>query len=316
MTVVIIPIKYKCTQQELYSIAASIYTSLAKASNLALFAALKPTKYVPTFLTTLNTRLTDAKNMLDDDQRTAAHEIQRVKLIPLADQCTKDFRALKTYINDGFPFAERHGQYIAAGQNEYAKASDENWEHVAGLNTKMNAYLAVAANVTALTGGGMPAGFVAQVTGDTGAFASKYIDFKGTMQTGSATGAKNTANNGVYDDLMNLHDDAVVALEGNDELLKEFTFKDVKNIVSPPGSASLEVELKLAGLNTPIDGTVTIQSATGIAIKLETKDSVAKFVKVDPDKYHVHVVVPGHPDVEIVKEVNTGVNARLKITIE
>ena len=54
----------------------------------------------------------------------------------------------------------------------------------------------------------------------------------------------------------------------------------------------------------------------GIAIKLETKDSVAKFVKVDPDKYHMHVVVPGHPDVEKVKEVNTGVNARLKITIE
>ena len=314
MAEVIIHTKYKCTQQELYGISDSMITSLT--AHMAPFTAMKPTKYVAGFPAALQLQRTNTMALLDDDQRTALHEIQRARLVILADKCIYDFKVLRTYINDGFPIGERHAQYVSAGQNNFKKAINENWEEVTGMNTKMNAYLAIAANVTALTTGHMQTGFAALVTADTLAFQTSLTAFMGTRHTGTATGDKIKANNLLYDAMIDLHTDAVVAIEGDLELLKEFTFSDVKNLISPPGSASLEVELMKVVANTPVDGTITIQKEGGIAIVLPTTDAVAKFAHIDPARYHVHVVVAGSPDVDVFKDVNTGVNARLKLTIE
>ena len=88
-------------------------------------------------------------------------------------------------------------------------------------------------------------------------------------------------------------------------------------VVAPAGSASFKIELIAVGTNLPIpNGIVTIQSATGIAIKGTTNaDGVFEFTKVDPDNYKVLIQIEGKPDINETKEVNTGVNARMKVMV-
>ena len=221
-----------------------------------------------------------------------------------------------TYINDGWPEEEHKAVCIEAGMNELKQAEKDNWEKLAAMNTKMNAFIANVDNAAKLTTGFMPVGFAAQVTSDTGAFASKYVDFKSARETGPATSAKITANNGLYKHVEDVYEDAKVVFKDDEDILKLFNFGHVKLIVSPPGSASLEVELIKAVTNEKVDGKIIIQSATGVAISKDTVDGMAKFASVDPDDYIVKVIVVGSPEVTVKKEVNTGVNARLKITIE
>lgn len=305
---------YPSTQSELYSVSETIFASVT--FYLSKFADLKPGKYVVGFVPGLETIRTTAMKLPDDDQRRAAHELQRVKLVKLGAVCIDDFGKLVTYINDGWPEEEHKAVCIEAGMNELKQAEKDNWEKLAAMNTKMNAFIANVDNAAKLTTGFMPVGFAAQVTSDTGAFASKYVDFKSARETGPATSAKITANNGLYKHVEDVYEDAKVVFKDDEDILKLFNFAHVKLIVSPPGSASLEVELIKAVTNEKVDGKIIIQSATGVAISKDTVDGVAKFVSVDPDDYIVKVIVVGSPEVTVKKEVNTGVNARLKITIE
>ena len=83
--------------------------------------------------------------------------------------------------------------------------------------------------------------------------------------------AKITADNVVYEDLQNLQNDAHIVFRKDGEALKQFMFTIVKAIVSPPGSASLGIDLKEEGTNLPVaNAIITIQSATGIAMTKTT----------------------------------------------
>ena len=70
--------KYPSTQQELYSIADTIYDSLEIPANLAAFQAKKPGKYTPAFIAQLRLNKTTAFNMPDDDQRNSIHETNKI----------------------------------------------------------------------------------------------------------------------------------------------------------------------------------------------------------------------------------------------
>jgi hypothetical protein len=170
---------------------------------------------------------------------------------------------------------------------------------------------------TELTNGFMPAGFSAKVSTDAQNFAAKYEEFKTARGTYLGTGAKINANNIVYEDLQNLQNDAHMVFRYNPEALKLFMFSVVKAIVSPPGSASLGIDIIEEGTNLPVaNATITIQSATGIAITKSTDDKgQVDFPNIDPDNYKVKLQPVGKPEINLVKEVNTGVSARLKVTI-
>ncbi len=307
--------KYPLTQQELYSIADTMYDSLEEPANLAAFQAKKPGKYTPVFIAQLRANKKTAFTMPDDDQRNSIHETFKVELTGLADTCCNNFQDLKGYIHDGFPSDQWTIKYDEAGMTVYTSASHNNWENVVALNKKANDF--IAAYPTQLTAGFMPAGFAMQVSDDAGKFDLKYAAFKSSRQTGTGTGAKITADNVVYTDLQNLQNDAHIVFRTDAEALKEFMIASVKNIVSPPGSASLGIDLIEEGTNLPVDkAVITIQSATGKAMTLTT-DATGKvdFHKINPDNYKVKIQPVGKPEINLVKEVNTGVSARLKVTI-
>jgi hypothetical protein len=307
--------KYPSTQQELYSIADTMYDNLENPTNLAAFQAKKPGKYTPAFILGLRANKTAAFNMPDDVQRNSIFETFKVELTGLNAICCENFQDLKGYIHDGFPKDQWKIKYDEAGMTVYESASHNNWENTIALNKKMNDFIDLYP--AQLTTGFMPVGFAAQVSEDADAFALKYAAFKSAKETSVATGAKLTADNQVYSDLQNLQNDAHIVFRNNPEALKQFMFSVVKSIVSPPGSASLGIDLKEEGTNLPVaDATVTIQSATGIAVTKTTNDmGQVDFPQIDPDNYRVKIQPVGKPDINLVKEVNTGVSARLKVMI-
>lgn len=305
--------KYKCTQQELYSIANTVYDNLE--NNLSDFASYKA-KYDALFITALRDAVTAAQGNASSANITGKHVDLEIDLEPLADKCCKNFQLLKGYIVDAFDEAHHNNQFNAAGQGKYAPAASYNWEYVMGLNSDMKLY--ISENTSVLTTNGyMPAGFAAQVNADSVNFNGKYADFKNMRQTGVTTADRLTANNLIYDDMMKVCADGQRIFADIDEKKKLFVFDVVKALVSPPGSASLKVSLIKAGDNTPLTGKpVSIQAEGGVAKSGVSDDNgEVEFDNIDPGVYSGTVKDDTTVIAEFEKEVNTGTAARLVLTI-
>lgn len=302
---------YDSTQQELYSISDTMNTNLGV--NMAAFAAYKAGKYTALFLTALRGKRTAAMAFPDEDQRTSVFETLKVGTTDARIKCTNNFDDLRGFIDDGFSDELRKIKYEEAGGNFMRDALRNNWEKVVGLNLAMIDFIALYP--AELGAGFMPATFAAKVALDSGAFNTVYGQFKVARQTGVATGAKITANNLVDDDMKDLQRDAGRVYRDDAEKLKLFTIGVIKDIVSPPGSASLKITCKQKVTNVPKQGLViTIQSRDGIAIEGTTDATgVVVFENIDPADYSVVIVVPGFPNIVKVKEVNTGVAARMEV---
>lgn len=306
---------YPCTQQELYSVAETVYGNCI--AHLALFTAYKA-KYTAQYINgTLRTSVTAAKLIPDEEMRNAVFQVLRTELIPLAEKCTQNFQLLKGYINDAYPKAQHEIRYDAAGQNYYRNATEENWEMVVGLNSSMKKF--IDDELAALTANNnMPAAFQGIVNDDSDNFDNKYNAFKLARETGEETAEKLTANNDVYDDVTSVCDDGQRISAGNEALHKLFVFDTVKKLVSPPGSASVKIIVIKQGDNTPVpDVTITIQAAEGTPHNATTdQNGEAKFDNIDPATYNGTATPPSPMNpVAFTKEVNTGTNARKEIFV-
>ena len=309
----IVKVKYRCTQQELYSIANTIYDNLEE--NLSDFTAYK-SKYDALFITGLRNAVTAAQGNASATNIAGKHVDLEIDLELLADKCCKNFQYLKGYIEDAFDKAHQNNQFNAAGQKRYSSAASYNWEYVMGLNSDMKLY--ISENSTVLTTNGyMPAGFAAQVNTDSVNFDGKYSDFKNMRQTSATTADRLTANNLIYDDMMKVCSDGQRIYADVPEKIKLFLFEVVKALVSPPGSASLKITLIKAGDNTPLVGKpVSIQAEDGVAKSGVSDDNgEVEFDNIDPGDYSGTVKDDTSVIAKFEKEVNTGTAARLVLTI-
>ena len=216
-------------------------------------------------------------------------------------------------------------KYDAAGAPKYEAAKEGNHERCAGLNADMIAFIGAesATLLVNLAGGAnMPVGFQAMVGTDSGAFDLKYAAFKVARQTTLDTNKKTKANNDCFTEIMSTNDDGQrVASKSIDPagMSKLFTWKTVKELVSPPGSGSLKMTCKKSSDGTPlVKLKITIQSAGGAILTLETDvNGVALFDKIDPADYNVTISGDGMPaPLTFIKEVNTGVQARKEVLID
>jgi len=309
---------YPCTQQELYSCADTIYANaLAEIAALAAYKA----KYTVPFLDGLKTNVVTAKNLPDEEMRNTVSETLRLELIPLNNTCCNNFQLLKGYINDSYAKNFHETKYEAAGSTKYQNAAHYNWENTVGLNTAMKNFIAAEAATLAVNLAGdpnMPPTFLTKVKNDSDAFDAKYNAFKLARESSSETAAKINANNSVYSELISVCDDGQRVFSSDEAKKKLFTFAVVKNIISPPGSASLKVTIKRQADNTPVSfAQVTIKSAAGIPITLQTDVAgVAVFHNIDPADYNgtVNPPAPLNPK-DFIKEVNTGTNARSDVFV-
>ena len=306
---------YEGTKGTIYSIAETINSSLADATILAKFAAVKPTKYVPGLITTYNLDLTTAMDLPDDVQLSAIHQTDKIELIGLRSLIGGNFQWLKGYIHDGWGKEFWTVKYNEAGMVDYSSAEKNTWTSVVKLSKKMNDF--IIAYPTQLAAGHMTSTFPGDVTSNTDNFATKYSAFKSAKQTTTGTDAKLTATNLVYSNLQDLQNDAHIVFKDDLTMLKLFMIEEVRKVIAPLGSASLSMDFIEVGTNLPVgDVKVTIQSATGVAI-VKVGDALGEleFLNVDPDNYRVLIDAPGRPEILMTKEVNTGVNARMKVMI-
>ncbi len=303
---------YDCTQQELYSIADTMYGNIP--TDLADFLLHKPLKYVPLFLSDIAARRTTAMGMKDDTQTSSVHETLKQELTDMRVICTDNFGKLKSYIVDGFPENVHKTKFDEAGQLLMGASLKNNWEKVVDLNKKVKDF--IAAYPTELDAGFMPVGFAGDVNTAITNYDLKYSAFKNARQTGTATGGKIKANNLVDKDMKSIQSDAFVIFKYDAEKLKRYTITVIKSIVSPPGSASLKITCKQAVTNVLMVGLdITIKSKDGIAqTGVTDATGVLVFDNIDPADYTVTVKVVGHPDMVIAKEVNTGTAARLDVS--
>jgi hypothetical protein len=91
-------------------------------------------------------------------------------------------------------------------------------------------------------------------------------------------------------------------------------FSVLKNIVSPSGSASLKVPAE-NGVNIPQpDKLVTIKKEGSAPIAVRTSvEGIAVFPNADPGRYEGTVDMGNGVVVPFVKEIDTGVNARVTV---
>ena len=311
---------YTCTELELYAIAELGYNNLE--SDLAAFTA-KSTKYDATFLAALRQTRTDAMALPDEEERNAEHQILRNQLVtvfwpPVLD----NFNDLKGYIKDGWPTEDPEPRYEAAGGTKYAKAAEKNWEYVVGLNDSMVKF--ITDNESTLDDpGGMPGTFEVKVSTDATNFAAKYDLFMSSRETSVARGEKVTANNLLHTQLMNVLEDGAERVFRNDAAKqKNYVFASLKDIVSPPGSASLRA-LVLREDDTPVaNASVTIRLHGAEAIEvvappitvLTDAEGVAFFDNADPGRYDGSATsADGMVTEPFTKEIDTGVNARITV---
>ncbi|MFI5219581.1 MAG: hypothetical protein ACHQNT_08835 [Bacteroidia bacterium] len=301
----------RCTESELYAIAELAINNLD--ADLALFAA-KKAKYTALFITGLQTLLTNAKALPSEEERNGMHQILKGQLPGLLAPVKQDFKDLQGYIRDAWPTEDPKPRYEQAGLVSYNKIGDNNWENVGTLNQNMTNF--ITDNTATLTApGGMPAGFAAQVGTNFTAFKTVYDNFLVTRETSTAAAAKVTANNALFDAMMDFMEDGTEMVFNRDEANKKrYTFQSLKDIVSPPGSASLTVTVKKGDDTFAATGTVKIKKEGVAAIMAQINEGLAAYPNLDTGKYEGEVVVDGVTKT-FTKEVNTGTDARITVVI-
>jgi hypothetical protein len=254
----IVKADYPCSMKDLYSVLETAWGN--NGVHLARFTAYKALYTLP-FKTSALAAITSAKALPDDDARSGASELLHIDLVAMGNVCLQNFQFLKGYIDTAFPVpAVQKVQYVIAGQNNYRDASRGDWESMVSLNTNAKNYLAVAANLTALTAGNnMPPAFVATLKTASDNFDAQYANFKLAEETSVETANKIKANNIIFHAGMSMLNDGQKIFMNEPEILTKFVFKNLLDLINPP-VAGIKGNIKEAVTNAVIvNATITAQ---------------------------------------------------------
>lgn len=303
--------KYRCTEQELYAVASLAIDNLE--SELTAMGAYKP-KYDAAYVTAARAKLTAAKALPDVEVRNSGHQTSLNLLKMKGFTCTENYPLLQGYIEDAWENEDPKPRFQAAGGVKYRTATRGDWEDLSGMNDAMVTF--IADNNASLTAGGMPVAFATKVTDDATKFAEEYAIFKSAMETSVGQQQKIVANNDLVDLIMGFMKDAAERVFRGDEAKRElFMFKKLKQIVSPPRSASVTIKIKQANDLPAANAAVTIKQDGEPAMTGQTDaNGELQFKNIDPGNYD-GTVLYNAVSTGFNKDVNTGVNARITILL-
>lgn len=226
-------VDYPCKQGDLYSVLDTAWGNYGV--HLARFTAFKAL-YTGAYKTTALAAIASAKALPDDDARSGASELLHIGLVNMGNICCQNFQFLKSYIDTAFTDpAVQKIQYVIAGQNNYRDASRGDWESMILMNTSAKNYLALPANVTALTAGNnMPVAFVATQKTASDNFDAQYSSFKLAEETSVETANKIKANNLCYHTGIAMLNDGQKIFMNEPEILTKFVFSNLLALINPP----------------------------------------------------------------------------------
>ncbi len=306
--------KYRCSQGELYALGDAIIASLTLY--LALFAAFKA-KYTAAFITALQTKLDDARNLPDAQARLSAAEAKRAELSDENQKLMRMFQLFKRYVVDVYPKNQQKAMLETAGSNYYDAAASGNWENTVLLGTSAKNF--ITANTSTLSNGGqnMPAAFPTDFDAQFVRFKNKYDEFVPLRQTGEGTEDKIEANNALYEDISAVCLDGQALFADDAGKREKFVINSVLEIITPPGAASLRVIITDAVTLLPIDGALVRIQAEGEPQIEQTSgpDGDVLFSSIPAATYRYLISKAGYNEAGGNKQVGTGTNARLELNL-
>jgi hypothetical protein len=284
---------YPCSQKDLYSVLETAWGNYGV--HLARFTAFKALYTLP-FKTSALSAIASAKAMPDDDARSGASELLHIGLVNMGKICLQNFQFLKSYIDTAFTDpAVQKVQYVIAGQNYYRDASRQDWESMVLMNTNAKNYLALPANVTALTAGNnMPATFVVTQKTASDNFDVQYNNFKMAEETSVETATKIKANNLCYQSGISMLKDAQVIFMNEPEILTKFVFSNLLGLINP-AVAGIKGNIKEIDTNAVIANVVlTAQKEGGIVQNISVDVNGEFGEQLSEGKYSVRCGAVGY----------------------
>lgn len=303
---------YNCSEQELYTICETAWTSCNQYLNR--FSAFKP-KYKQELIDDRLAAINAARELPDEQQRNEKYESTNVLLKKEARIACDKWQLLKRYIADAYEQDLHKSKWEAAGFNYYEKAANNNWDSVKGLMTSGLTF--INNNLGELTANdNMPPAFPAQ-------FENAKTDFEKRHQTfiqaeeESSTGqeTKMNANNSIHSDLMSMLLDGQEIFKNEESICKQFVFADLLYLASGSGTAGIKGVVVVQLTETPIQGAkISIDNANKNT--LSAPDGRYEINQVASGKYDISCVAAGFEPQKILGfEIKVGTVSTLNFKL-
>lgn len=299
--------KYHCTQDALYEGADLLAESLEEELGQFGFKA----KYTQQFVDDLRDEIEAARNLPDEEARTAESGVKRVALVNFTDTTVKqNVNALRLYIRDAVTNPEtRRIRMAEAGFNDYEEAMHYNWEKLKGMMNSGNNFI-TAHSAELLANNNMPASFPATFTAIKQQVDTDVIAMLNTREnTKAGTQDKIAANNTLHDHCIDICEDGQHVFVNDEARRSQFVWDSIQQIITPPGVAGVRITIKEEGTNFPLQGvTITIQQPGGTPLEQTTDaNGKAAFIGLEAGAYNGTIVKPGYETKAKSGEIKTGV---------
>jgi len=303
---------YNCGQQELYAIARTGWNTCL--TNLSSFSTFK-TKYTTAFIAARIEEIAAAERLPDEEKREEQSRTARVQLSSKGLEALDKWQALKRFIIDAFPEEEQEIKLDAAGQAHYRKAAKEEWAATQRLLLDGSIFMEENESLLLLKGS-MPETFrttFATTKEEYDTLYQQYLD--ASVNNPVQTNTKITANNEVFDKLMNMLLDGQSLYRNNDTMKKVFTFDQMALTVGGPGVQGLKGNVTQPE-NLPVANAVI--TCTGPTVKTVTTDEDGRYEcpQLKEGEYTVTVTAGGYQPATITNvEVADGAMKALDIVL-
>jgi hypothetical protein len=303
---------YNCSQEELYEICKTGWNSCSEF--LPDFNNLKP-KYTTPFITDKLNNVELAENLPNEQQRNEVSETLRIQLAAQNVLQLAIWQKLKRYIIDAYPQEIQKPKLEAAGQNDYAKAANENWQSANALYKQGLKF--INDNFTTLTDNdNMPPTFKTTFEDGKTEFDKlhqKFIDAEENQKV--QANEKLEANNLIHNQLMSMFLDGQQIFLNKPAIKDQFTFDKVLELISGVGTQGIKGKITNDQNTLPIpEATIAIKNST----LTTTTDSQGSYhiYQMAQGTYIALIQAPGFQDktittIEIKKGTITTLNATL-----
>lgn len=280
---------FNCSQADFILVMNIILNSFSEY--LSDFAVVSR-KYDSTWGTTVRDKLQAAENLPNEEEREAASEELRSKLMEQAILGRKMWQFLKHYINDAYELSMAKIKLKAAGSNLYDDASNDNWPIIQMMFNMAQRFLA-ANEEELLAAGEMPLTFKADFDAMFKEFRKRLMAFEDGKENNMVISQQRTsALNEVHLLVMPMATLGQRIFASNEAVRKQFVFSDVLSRVGGTGLAGIR------GKVTDVETSAGIEAAT-ISMKdveqTAVTDENGNYVLNSPSgKYQVTVTAPGY----------------------
>jgi hypothetical protein len=301
---------YNFSQEELYELGSLIALSLEE--DLTDFANYKAL-YTAGYVADLKTKVTNARNLPDSEQRLEQQRMAYEALkVFVEGKIHQALNYLKGYIRTAYTDpTQREIQLTAAGFNEYDKAMKLNWESVTNIMNKAVIYTD-SHNAQLIGGDNMPVTFPPALTSLRDAVlldVSTFYNLRDNSEQG--TQLKIEANNDLYATLSNICADGQIVYIDNEAKRDQYVVARLLDLITPPGAAGLKLDVKNSVTNEWVAGAQVkiMKDGEPVISSFTDADGKADMGNLTAGTYVGNITCAGYAEFNFEVVISTGVTS-------